>query len=171
LEQIQLADSLARLNLLLEKTMKILAMAEDNNDQKFMLQAIREAERLTKLIHSLSPEQEAASLLMETTDPSWNETGATPRIQQETREKVRRSIKQSLRTPCAGSKLEADLPPEPASPPAKPLPAVRKVRAPGQPRRPLIPWLSARREATIVSATTALPDAPTAVEEGRAAPG
>jgi hypothetical protein len=150
--------------------MKILAMAEENNDQKFMLQAIREAERLTKLIHSLSPEQEAAGLLMETTDPSWNETGATPRIQQETREKVRRSIKQSLRTPCAGSKLEADLPPEPASPPAQPIPAVRKVRAHGQPRRPLIPWLSARREASSVGVATAPPEAPTATEGNRAGP-
>jgi hypothetical protein len=162
--------------------MKILAMAEENNDQKFMLQAIREAERLTKLIHSLSPEQEAASLLMETTDPSWNETGATPRIQQETREKVRRSIKQSLRTPCAGSKLEADLPPEPASPPAQPLPAVRKGRASRRPRVPATPWPTVLENVTALQTMTDLciattletaltpPDFPSATEYNRAGP-
>jgi hypothetical protein len=44
LEQIQLADSLARLDLLLAKTMQILAAAEDNGDQKLMLQAVRETD-------------------------------------------------------------------------------------------------------------------------------
>jgi hypothetical protein len=113
-------------------------VAEDKDDMKLMLQAVREAERLTKLIHSLSPEPEAASLFMETTDPSWSQTGTTPRLQQSAREQVRQSIKTSLRTPCAGSRLEDELPPEQASPPARPVPAVRQGRGNGQSsRRPL----------------------------------
>jgi hypothetical protein len=170
LEQIQLADSLARLNLLLEKTMKILAMAEENNDQKFMLQAIREAERLTKLIHSLSPELEAAGLLMETTDPNWPETGTTPGIQQWTREQVRQSIKQSLRTPCAGSRLEDELPPEQAAPPARPIPAVRKVRADHRPCVPVTPRPTALPTVTVLEADTAPPDFPAATGCNRAGP-
>jgi hypothetical protein len=129
LEQMQVADSLARLNILLEKTMKILAAAEDNGDQKLMLQAVREAERLTKLIHSFAREQEAVSLFMDTTDPGWPQTGSTPDIQARTRQEVRQAIKQSLSTPCADRHLEAELPPEPASVPAKPVPAVRKGQA------------------------------------------
>jgi hypothetical protein len=161
LEQIQLADSLARLNLLLEKTMKVLAAAEDNDDRKLMLQAIREAERLTKMINSLSPEQEIASLFMETTDPGWAQTGTTPDIQQRAREKVRASIKQSLSTPCAGSRLEDDLSPEKPASPVEPLPSVRKGQASRQPRRPLIPLPTARETATALPTINDLGIVPT----------
>jgi hypothetical protein len=182
LEQMQLADSLARLNLLLEKTMKILAVAEDKDDMKFMLQAVREAERLTKMIHSLTLEQEDAGLFMETTDPGWAETGTTPGIQQRAREKVRLAIKISLRTPCAGNHLEDDLIPAPASPPTKPVPAARKGRAPSQPRLPVIPRPTTQGTATALQPLTDLeiamametalapPDFPGAAQDNRAAP-
>jgi hypothetical protein len=181
LEQIQLADSLDRLNLLLEKTMKVLARAEDNDDLKLMLQAVREAERLTKMIHALSPEPDAASLFLETTDPGWPETGTTPGIQQWAREKVRTSIKTSLRTPCAGSHLEAELPPEQLSPPVKPIPMVRKDQASRHPQVPVIPStvpqpVTALRSITDLGTATTLetalapPDSPTAKKNNHAGP-
>jgi hypothetical protein len=165
LEQFRLADSLARLNLLLEKTMQVLAAAEENGDRKLMLQAIKEAGRLTKMLHALSLDQEAGSLFCEAGNPSWTHDGSTMAVQQQAREEVRQAIQRSLRTPCTGSNLEDELAPEPARLPENPGPAVRKGRASRRPPAAVIPWPSASEAALMP------PDSPSAAQSSRTAPG
>ena len=77
LEQLLLTESLARLHLLLEKTMKVVAAAEEKGDLKLMMQAIREAGRLTQMINALPVDLESASLFLSTTDKDWPRA-ATP---------------------------------------------------------------------------------------------
>jgi hypothetical protein len=126
-----------------------------------MLQAVREAERLTKLIHSLAREQEAVSLFMDTTDPGWPQTGSTPGIQARTRQEVRQAIQQSLRTPCAGTHLEDERPPEQTSVPEKPVPVVRKGQASRRPQVLFTPQPADRGTATALPTVTELRTATT----------
>jgi hypothetical protein len=107
---------------------------------------------------------------METSDPGWPQTGSTPRLQAWTQQEVRQAIQQSLRTPCAGARLEDELPPEQSSPPEKPHPSVRKVKPSMRPLAPKSSWPQALPTVAVLEAATAPTDFPTAVECIRAGP-
>jgi hypothetical protein len=167
-EQQLLTENLARLHLLLEKTMKILAAAEDKDDLKLMLQAIREAERLTKMIHDLAVDLEPASLFLTATDKDWPRAASPLPSQAWVRDSVRQAIQHSLKNPCEGSHFEKDLSPPQASPPARPVAALRRGRTAARPPAVVIPWPSAGGDVLVSGAATAPSDGPAAVESGKA---
>jgi hypothetical protein len=119
---------LARLNLLLEKTMHVLAAAETQGDQKLMLQASREAGKLTKLFHSLAPDQEAATVFLAAVSEDWVKAASSLAISPAVRESVHRAIQQSLLSPCPDSHLEDELVSPEAAPPPQSVPAARSGR-------------------------------------------
>jgi hypothetical protein len=182
-EQLQLTESLARLELLLEKTMLVLTKAEENGDQKMMLQAIREAGRLTKMLHSLEVDLEASSLFLGATSGDWVKAASLFPTQPQVRESVRQAIRQSLLTPCAGTHLDAELLPPPAPVPEKSVPSVPKARASRRPRAAVIPRPSALGSVTVLEAAPVLeaasalgtaltpPEAPAVIESSQAGPG
>jgi hypothetical protein len=146
-EQLQLTESLARLRLLLDKTMLVLTKAEDNGDQKMMLQAIREAGRLTKMLHALEVDLDGSSLFLAATSEEWVKAASLFPTQPQVRESVRQAIRQSLMTPCAGTHLEEELLPPPAPVPEKPVPTGPKPQTPRRLRAKVIPRPSASQAA------------------------
>jgi hypothetical protein len=170
-EQLLLTENLSRLNLLVEKTMKIVAAAEEKGDLKLMMQAIREAGRLTQMIHALPVDLAASALFLSATDKEWPRAASPLPTQPWVRDSVRQAIQQSLKNPCAVSHFEPDLSPPQASPPARPVAALRRARSAPRPHAAVIPWPSAGGDTLVSGAATALPDGPAAVEIGRAGPG
>jgi hypothetical protein len=127
-EQLQLTESLARLNLLVEKTMKVVAAAEEKGDLKLMMQAIREAGRLTQMINALPVDLAASALFLAATDKEWPRAASPLPTQPWVRDSVRQAMQHYLKNPCQGSHYEDDLSPPPAAPPEKPVPAIRRGR-------------------------------------------
>jgi hypothetical protein len=177
LEQLQLTESLDRLRLLLEKTMQVLTKAEENGDQKMMLQAIREAGRLTKMLHSMEMDLEASSLFLAATSEDWVKAASLFPTQPQVRESVRQAIRQSLITPCAGAHLEDELLPLPAPVPEKSVTAGPKSRTPRRPRAAVIPRPSVSKAAPALEAASALetaltpPEAPAIIASNQVDPG
>jgi hypothetical protein len=169
-EQLLLTESLARLHLLVEKTMKVVDAAEEKGDLKLMLQAIREAERLTKMINALAVDLEPASLFLAATDKDWPRAASPLPSQAWVRDSVRQAIQHSLKNPCEGSHFEPDLASPQPSPPARPVAAVRKSRTAPRPAAAVISWPSTPGDAMVSGVATEPPDGPTAVEIGRAGP-
>jgi hypothetical protein len=130
-----------------------------------MLQAIKEAGRLTKLLHSLEVEQEPATLLLTAASGDWLQAPSPFSPPPPVREAVRRAIRQSLLAPCAASRLEDELTPPPMSPPEKPVPPVHRSRPSHRPPASAIPWPPALKAAQIP------PDSPPAAECNRAGSG
>jgi hypothetical protein len=168
-EQLQLTESLARLHLLVEKTMKVVDAAEEKGDLKLMMQAIREAARLTQMIHALPVDLTASALFLAATDKDWPRAATPLPNQSWVRDSVRQAIQHSLKNPCEGSHFEKDLSPPQASPPAKPVSPVRKGRTTPRPPAAVIPWPSTLGDA--VCSEVAVPDGPAAVESARAGTG
>jgi hypothetical protein len=132
-EQLLLTESLARLNLLVEKTMKVVAAAEEKGDLKLMMQAIREAGRLTQMIHALPVDLAASALFLSATDKEWPRAASLLPTQPWVQDSVRQAIQHSLKNPCEGSNFEKDLSPPQTSPPAQPVAALRRGRTTPRP--------------------------------------
>jgi hypothetical protein len=161
-EQLLLTESLARLNLLVEKTMKVVAAAEEKGDLKLMMQAIREAGRLTQMINALPVDLEASALFLAATHQDWPRAATPLPNQAWVRDSVRQAIQQSLKNPCEGSHFEPDLTSPQASPPARPVSAVRKSRTPPRPSAAAIPCSSTPGDAMVSGAAMEPPNGPTA---------
>ena len=165
LEQLQLEESLARLRVLLDKTMQVLTRAEENGDLKMMLQAIREAGRLTKMLHSMDREQEAATLFLTATSKDWPQSATHLSTPPQTRESVRQAIQQSLLTPCTGIHLVEELLFPQKSAPEKPVPAGRLDQTWQRLQDAVTTWPSA------LKAAKTPPDSPSAAEDSRSGAG
>jgi hypothetical protein len=157
-EQLLLSESLSRLHLLLEKTLKVVAAAEEKGDLKLMMQAIREAGRLTQMLHALPVDLAAPALFLAATDKDWPRAASPLPTQAWVQDSVRQAIRQSLQNPCEGSHFEPDLSPPQASPPARPVAAVRRGRSAPRPSTAVIPWPSTPGDA--VGSGAAMPDGP-----------
>jgi hypothetical protein len=170
-EQLQLTESLAQLHLLVEKTMKVVAAAEEKGDLKLMLQAIREAERLTKMIHSLAVDLEPSALFLAATHPDWPRAATPLPNQSWVRDSVRQAMQHYLKNPCQGSHYEDDLSPPSRPPLARPVAALRKGRNSSPPSASMTRRPSAGGDAVIVGAAIAPLGTLTAVGHGRDGPG
>jgi hypothetical protein len=170
-EQLLLMESIDRLNLLVEKTMKVLAAAEEQGDLKLMMQAIREAGRLTKMINALPVDLEAASLFLAATHQDWPRTASPLPTQAWVRNSVRQAIQHYLKNPCVGSHFEDELSIPQAPPREKAVPAVRQVRPLPRPQAAGIPWSSTPGNPSILAAARATADPSTAAPDRRGDPG
>lgn len=142
MEQLQLAESLDRLQLLLDKTMQVLTKAEENGDLKMMLQAVREAGRLTNMLHALDLDLdlEAAGLFLAATSKDWEKSASLFPNQPNVRESVRQAIRQSLLMPCAGAHFEGEPLPTPGPVREKSVRPGPVVRAQSPAQTAAIPW-------------------------------
>jgi hypothetical protein len=129
--------------------------------QKLMLQAIKEAGRLTKMIHALPMDLEATSLFLTATSKDWTQAATLLTTPPRVLESVRQAIRHSLLTPCAGNHLEDELSPPRMSPPEKPFPATGKGLSWRRLKDAVITRPTAQKTATSLQTITDLEVSPT----------